>query len=145
MRTVRPLPGDSATGEALSPPLTGSKRPLKTVTSLTLKDVTVLLATADEAGVVFRWVASTGEPFGPPVHGPGEYNMRITSLVLPGGRAVLASLDMNGTLSRWDAVAGEALGAPLSIGSDPGVVSAERLEETGLLFVSSGAGPDARP
>lgn len=131
---------DATTGEALEPPLRGPDRPLKTITSLTLADGTVLIAAEDEAGVVFRWVAATGEVFGSPVDGPGAYNMRMTSLVLPDGRAMLASLDTNGTLSRWNAVTGEPLGSLQGLGSDPGVVSPACLKGQGLLFVSSGTG-----
>ncbi|MFI1092800.1 WD40 repeat domain-containing protein [Streptomyces sp. NPDC020917] len=131
---------DAATGEALDPPLRGPDRPLKTITSLTLTDGTVLIAAEDEAGVVFRWVAATGECFGRLVDGPGAYNMRMTSLVLPDRRAMLASLDMNGMLSRWNAVTGELLGPPLQLGSDCGDVAAACLGERGLLFVSPDGG-----
>ncbi|MFJ4408964.1 PQQ-binding-like beta-propeller repeat protein [Streptomyces sp. NPDC088910] len=132
---------DATTGEALSPQLTGPDYPLKTITSLSLKDGTVLIAAEDEAGVVYRWVASTGEPFGSHIHGFGEYNMRMTALTHPDGRAVLASLDMNGNLSRYNGVTGEPLGPALSMGSDVGAIAAGCLNESALLFVSSGAGP----
>ncbi|WP_188285828.1 hypothetical protein [Streptomyces sp. CBMA29] len=132
---------DATTGVALEPPLTGPDYPLKTITSLTLKDGTVLIAAEDEAGVVYRWVAATGEPFGSPIDGYGEYNMRMTAITRPDGRAVLASLDMNGNLSRYDAVSGELLGPPLPMGSDVGAIAAACLNDAALLFVSIGAGP----
>ena len=111
---------DCTTGQEL-PPVGYHDICVMAVAALALPDQ-LLVASADEAGIVRCWDALTASPLANRADGVLDgHESRVLALVLAdlgGGRVLVTSADLDGTINRWDPHTGELLGTAANAHED---------------------------
>jgi WD40 repeat protein len=135
---------DSASGDAIAPPLKGHEAPVLAVHVNKVGADTEAIFSGSEDCTIRAWSAETGAPLLEPIRTAMEPR-QLTSLRTSDGRTILAASDDRGTVSVFDAETGDMIGSPIvSSALEEAVMSLALVEaENGPRLVVSF--PDAVP
>ena len=117
--------------------MTGHTGWVGAVTTVTMPDGRVLLATGGADAMVRLWDPATGHAVGDPLRGHTRGVPAVTAVTLPDGRVLLATGSDDSTVRLWDAVTGRAVGGPLTGHTDwVGAVTAVTLPDGRVLLAT---------